>query len=471
MQNNRTYYGYVGLLWLLQGLAVFLCAGQPLFWDNVLLSGKIPTALYNNQLLTPFVPESLAGYSPLWGAYIAQGWLWFGRSLFVTHMLMLPWLWLLSFQLVQLVQLFVPRRALGLSIAVVHSVPVLVALSVQCGPDLAMLALYLTAQNALLHRNRALLAVCLLPLAMVSPRGLWCLVPLFVLDQLLVGRKIFPARWLWQLTKATAFLPVALLALIWYIVAYQHYGWVFNNPSGDFAALAAYTTLPEYLYQLGIFCWRLLDFGQAAIWLALVPIVVVLLRGKLEPQEHRAVLILLWLVPTVSFALFFAAFRNPIGHRYVLIPLLMGAVWLCFEWAEALRYPVFRQRALWLLAFLWTGHLWLAAYPTDMAKGWDATLLHLQATRAKRALLQDLALLPYAKTGLGAAYPDADNWDDAFLDSTRVAPITVNLKTNAAIFYSSASNSWAPAQLDSLQRTRRSVLIYSYWPASLQVFK
>jgi hypothetical protein len=258
----------------------------------------------------------------------------------------------------------------------------------------------------------------------------------------------------------------------WYVAQYVHYGWVFNNPGGDFATLAQYTTLQEYLWQLCIAGWRMADMGQVIIWLGLAGVVATLLRGHAEEAEHRPVLILLLLVPSLAFAFFFAAFRNPIGHRYMLIPVLMGVLWLCYEWAEGHRYPFFVKRMVVVLAFFWTGHFWVAAYPGPIAKGWDATLLHLQAGAAKRAMLPTLqALPPSVKTAVGAAFPDADPWQDAFLDTNTFVPVPVHLATNKAVLYSTASNDWSVATFDSLASQKKIHTKCVYWPITFQLWQ
>lgn len=468
--QRRGYYGHIALLWLLQAIGVACVQDQPLFWDNVLLSGKIPTELYVGRLSSLFVSERLAGYSPLWGAYIAIGWHWLGRSLAATHWLMLPLLWLISFQMVRLAQQFVPRRALGLTLMALLSVPVLAALSVQCGPDLAMVGFYLAALNAILYRNRGWLVLVLVVLALVSPRGLWCLVPLFVIDQALVGNKLFSPRWQWALGKAFAFAPAGLAAAGWYYLQYDHYGWLFADPDGDFASLAAYTTLPEYLRQLGICAWRMIDFGQLAVWLPLAGLAIAALRGRAEHVELRGTLALLTLAPAVAFALFFAAFRNPVGHRYMLLPVLFATLWLCYEWAEGLRYARFSRRVWMLVAVFWTGHLWVALYPQSWAKGWDATLLHVQAGAAKRAMAAELVALPAeAKSQVGAHFPDADAWEDCFLADWHFAPAPYDPTMNAYLLYSNAGNAFEPADVAYLSTYTRPAVVCRYWPVRMEL--
>jgi hypothetical protein len=469
---KRTYFGYILALWVLQAVAVAFVVHQPLFWDNVLLSGKIPTELWSANLSTLFVDEKMAGYSPLWGAYIAQGWLWFGRSLLTTHLLMLPFLWMISYQLVRLAQQFVARRVLGLTIAGLMSVPVLTALSVQCGPDLAMLALYLTALNAILTRNRVWLSFILVILALVTPRGMWCLVPLFILDQLLLGNKLFALRWLWAFSKALAFSPAALAVGVWYYLHYQHYGWLFTNPNGPFATLAEYTTLPEYLRQLGICLWRMVDFGQIAVWGPLLIIFITVLRGKVEAAQHRWVLMLITVVPTLAFSFFFASFRNPVGHRYLLIPVLMATLWLCYEWGESLRYDRFRTRILWVLLFFWTGHLWVAAYPASIAKGWDATLLHLQAGAAKRDMLASIQkLTPNEQADIGALFPDVGPWGDVFLDTTTLTTQELDTAQQMLWLYSSASNEFDHAEVATFPQRAQERVRCTYWPVTLVLWE
>jgi hypothetical protein len=297
-------------------------------------------------------------------------------------------------------------------------------------------------------------------------------VPLFIIDQLLLGNNLFAVRWLWAFSKALAFLPVVVAVGVWYYLHYAHYGWLFVNPNGDFATLAEYTTPAEYLRQLGICGWRVVDFGQIAVWVPLVGIIFQILRGRVEELPHRWVLALLTFVPLVAFTFFFAAFRNPVGHRYMLIPVLMATLWLCYEWGEGLRYDRFRTRVLWVLFVFATGHAWVAFYPANIAKGWDGTLLHLQAGAAKadmRASIQTFT--PEERASIGAAFPDDAPWSDAFLDTTTINPVPINPSTNGFVLLSTASNDLDLALADTIHNTAALRVRCQYWPVTIELWQ
>jgi hypothetical protein len=263
-----------------------------------------------------------------------------------------------------------------------------------------------------------------------------------------------------------------MVVSIWYLLHFTHYGWLFADPSGNFATLAEFTTVPEYFRQLGIAAWRCLDFGQIALWLPLLWVVVSVFRNKVEEAQHRGVLALLTLVPLVTFAFFFAAFRNPIGHRYMLIPVLMGALWLCYEWAEGFRYDAFRARVWAVLLFFWTGHLWVALYPSAIAKGWDATLLHLQAGAAKCDMKASLeALPPTHRASIGAYFPDADPWGVAFLDSSKIVPAPLDFGQQTYWLFSSASNDFDPAAVAPMKAKSTLRIRCTYWPITLELWQ
>ncbi len=458
------------VIWLLQALLVGLTSWAPLFWDNVLLTGRIPTHYLAHWGYFSFVPEDMAGYPPLWGYYIAAGWAMMGRSLATTHWLTLPLVWMISYQAIVTLETFLARRALVLSTFTLMGLPVLLSLQAQAGPDLAMIAFYLAALNAILDRARGRLAFYLILLALVSPRGVVCCLSLFILDQILLGNRVFAWHWQWGLSKSMAFVPAALVFGIWYGLQHWQYGWWFNNPNGQWAAAAGLADPMTYLRNLGISGWRMIDFGQIVLFIGLLIYLPNILRGHAEELPHRGVLALLFLIPAIVFSLFFSLFHNPIGHRYMVLPVFFAGLWLMHELSERYKYNRFTTRVLVIWLFLITGHFWVGLYPQSIAKGWDGTLCHLSFLKSKTSALEYLKRRNIPLRDVGATFPNLDAVDASFLNGDTSKMAELNLGVNRYIFYTNASNEFEPEVAEFLEREYQAVFTSDVWPAKTVVY-
>lgn len=459
------------LIWALQAGLVALTQWAPLFWDNVLLTGRIPTHYLEHWGYFSFAPESMAGYPPLWGYYIAAGWSVLGRSLAATHWLMLPILWGISWQAVVLLESFIARRALAVSAITLMGLPVLLSLQAQAGPDLAMIWFYLAALNAIIDRSRGRLAFYLVLLAIISPRGAVCCLGLFVLDQILLGNRVFTFQWQWGLSKLLAFVPAGLVFLGWYGLQHEHYGWWFNNPNGEWSSAAGFADPMMYLRNLGIACWRMIDFGQAIIFLWLLTLLPGVLRGQTEYLPHRGVLALLFLVPGIAFTLFFSAFENPIGHRYVVLPVFFAGIWLLYELSERYKYNRFTPRVAVLWLFFATGHFWVGLYPQSIAKGWDGTLCHLNFLKTKLSALEYLHRKNIPLHEVGATFPSLDAVDASQLNGDTAQMDYLSLGVSRYIFYTNASNEFEPEVVDFLEKEYQPAFTSEVWPVRTVVYR
>lgn len=459
------------LLWGIQVGLIALVQWAPLFWDNVLLTGRIPTFYLDTLCTFQMLPEEMAGYPPLWGYYIAGGWALLGRSLAATHWLMLPLLWGISYQTVVLLQTFLPRRAMALSAITMMGLPVLLSLQSQAGPDLALIWLYLSALNAVLARARGWLAAYLVLLALISPRGAVGCLSLFLIDQAMVGPRFFSFQWLWAASKAMAFIPAALAFLSWYGLQKAQYGWWFNNPQGEWAQAAGYAPPLAYLKNLAVSVWRMIDFGQAAIFIGLLAFLPSILRGTAPEARHRLVLSVLFLVPALVFTGFFSLFQNPIGHRYLILPVYFACLWLLHELAERYRYDRFVMRVLVLWLFFATGHWWVALYPQGVAKGWDGTLTHLNFLITKRSAFDFLKRKEIPLHKVGATFPNLDPLDATLLngDTARMHPARTG--QSPYVLFTTASNEFEVEDVARLEAEYLPVFESSAWPVRTVVYR
>ena len=64
-----------------------------MFWDNVLFASKMGNEIYNNGFFDFTIPDHFdPGHPPFLGVYLASFWKIFGRSLWICHLAMLPFI-------------------------------------------------------------------------------------------------------------------------------------------------------------------------------------------------------------------------------------------------------------------------------------------------------------------------------------------------------------------------------------------
>jgi hypothetical protein len=359
--------GYGGAL-----LIVLMSLPLPFFWDSILLGSEVGQHLYHTGMRGWILPTALdSGHPPGFGAYLALWWTLLGPTLPVAHLAMLPVLGLLWFSFYRLLRLLLPaadqRSAHWIAAGLLLLEPTLAAQAIHVGPDLMLLALYLSALVCVLERRPVTLGFLLLAMGLISLRGLPAIAALG--GTALVLATIHRSRWL---LPPFAFAAAGLLA--WFGYHASQTGWWLANPDAAWAANQQWPGVAGILRNAGLIGWRLLDFGRVALWVpGLLWLLDQLRRSKgLSTAERQ--LIALWAVPLALFSLAFLPFANPIAHRYFLVVFVLALPWFAHRIHQL---DPTRQRfaAIALVAMLGFGHRWI--YPDKVAQGWDASLAHL----------------------------------------------------------------------------------------------
>jgi hypothetical protein len=433
---------YVLLTWLVRN--------NSFFWDSVLLGSVYGDWYYSHNFRKLFVPGDIAGYPPLFGMYIAAGWKLFGRSLQVSHWLMLPFLWGIVVQVYLLVKRFIHRAWVVPAMLLLLLEPTLLAQSTQIAPDIVLVFLYLLCLNAVLSGQRLLLAVGLVFLSIISPRGTISVVALFVTDILLDLNRQQTGNWLSQgANKVIAYLPAFVVASTWLWLHYQHFGWIGYNPDSQWGTYSQIVGVKGFFKNIAVLIWRMLDFGRIIIWLvALIAFARLFKTTGLSNPAVRT-LYILFLSPLLVYASVLLFYTNPIAHRYLLV------VYICF--ALLVLYILLQLQSAKLKAGLYGlmlagclgGHF--IVYPDPVAKGWDATLAHLPYYYLRKQTISwmDRNNIPVESTGSG--FPNLRPIGTIDLNGDKRAFVKADLETNQYIFHSNIFNGFSDRQLQELE--------------------
>ncbi|WP_157600605.1 hypothetical protein [Rufibacter sp. DG15C] len=445
MKTLREALPVVLPFWVLALLLTWWLRHNGFFWDSILLGSTYGQWYYTTNFSTVFVPQEIAGYPPLFGMYLAAGWKLFGKTLPVSHFLMLPLLLGTVWQVYLLAKRYLPKSWLLVGLLLVFLDPTLLAQSSQMAPDSVLVFLYLLALNSLLKKNNVLLAIALVFLVLLSPRGQIMAVSLF-LTNLVIHRLYqgsFTADYLVRLLKR--YLPAGLMLGGWLALHYQEFGWIGFNRSSDWGAYAAVVDPMGFARNIGLIIWRLLDFGRVLLWLT---VFVLLWQGRKHLSKEVKELILLLLVPLLTVSMVLVWFTNPIAHRYWLVVYVFLGLLTARLLLEVQSKPVRFSVVGLLVASLLSGHFWV--YPQRVAKGWDATLAHLPYYELKKEMLTylDQQRIPWQQ--VGTDFPNLASLASTDLTNDTRTLANKDLTRQSYILYSNVFNDFTDQELEAL---------------------
>jgi hypothetical protein len=389
------------ILFLISLLIVFNGLDFPFYWDNVVQISVPANWYYETDFNHFYVPDQIAtGHQTFVGMLFAGVWKIFGRTLLVSHLLMLPFVFGFLYQLHKLlINLQINNLATRLFILIFILIDATI-LSQLSGLTFEVFHLFffLLCINAIIEKRNLLLMIAFVLLAQTSLRGT------------ISAGGIMGFQFLYQYVNRTKFsyknylvyIP-GLISIVMFLVLFKvHKGWVIaNTVSNNWKESGELASVNEIARNIGVFGWRLIDFGRVFIFLLFAFLSLQSLRKWKFRDETIQIL---FLIVMTQFILFFGiviVFRNPFGHRY-LIPIMIPVIIVTVYWISTyLRRPL-----LWLslgLVTLASGHFWL--YPEKVSQGWDATTMHWNFFDVSDEMEGYLSRLEVDRTKIGTFFP------------------------------------------------------------------
>lgn len=448
---------------ILAVLVFLITRNFPFFWDTIQLGSKQATHIFQTGSL--LLPDRIdSGHPPGFGAYLAAWWSVLGRSLWVSHLAMAPWVMLVMYQLGRLCYLLLPGRWIWVPLFLLALVePFLLGQLLLISPDVVLVGAFLLVFNSILAQQTWGRLLGTLLLAVISTRGMLVGVSLFLVDLILNGgflpwienRKILRAE---QLRRAgrllLPYLPGGLLGVSYLIVHLTAKGWIGHHPASPWAPSFGWAGPMGLVRNGGILLWRLFDFGRIFLWMAL-PIALISLRRSNREDWRKQ------LAPLIPVGSGFVVFGLLIGLTILPFIGLMNAryllpVVLCFDLLVGLALlkliptPLLR-RISFLTAFLFfaTGNFW--HYTATTAQAWDATPLHAISYAQDRAAITYLDSAGITLDSVATVFPFTGPLDDRYLNGrTDGFGDFQQVPTLPFLYYSSVTNDYPDEVLDGL---------------------
>jgi len=437
-------------------VVLFILSCQiPFFWDTITQSSKWAHWYYEGsfqQLLLP--PELDAGHPPFFAIYLALLWTLFGKSLWISHLAVLPFTIGIVWQIARLARTFFPKSRHFWILLFVLSDATFLAQSTLVSSDLVLTFGLLLALNGVLEQKRGHIIFGSLLTGLVSIRGIFAIAALFLF---IISRFYFNS----SKTNRGAFkpdllslLPTALVLLLYYGWHYSQTDWLISTPEEAWSGHRTFVSLPEVFRNAGILGWRLLDFGRIGIWLALLAGLVGVNFKTLLHDEKIRDLVLFILSFLIAFAPAFLLISNPIAHRY-LMPLyfiiaLLAAYLLNAKYGH---HRLLKWGMLLVILIQVSGHTWV--YPRKIAQGWDASYAYLPYFKLREQMIQyiDSQAIPWEE--VGTEFPNIGPMKYIDLNDEEAGFVAKDLDQQSYILYSNVFNDFSDEELDRLEKEWR----------------
>lgn len=451
---------------LLFGITL-LVSNNPFFWDTIQLGAKHATWFYDQQFNTLLLPEEMdSGHPPLFGLYLATCWLAFGKSLLVSHLAMLPFLWGILAALQRLHQQWFPDRPAWPLVLWIFADPLIASQSVLISPDIILLCCLLWVLVGWYQDRPKLQALFIIIMGLVSMRGMMTAFALFLFQCIICvsNRQMNIRKFISMLLP---YLPGGLLALAFLYWHYQQTGWWGFHSDSPWAPSFARVNGQGVVWNILILGWRMVDHGRIWWWVLAILSIIIIKKDIWRNQAQAGMLL------TLCFAIILLpnmlTRAHLLAHRY-LLPIFIGMHFWGYAWWCSFAPRLQKKILLLIITGFLTGNLWI--YPPSISQGWDATLAHIPWYNMRKDIIDfaDQQHIPLSTIGTHfpmvgpIKYRTLEQREDGFgsMDTERIQYVLVSNINNTSDFdsvHDGEKEAWK--------------LIYSdyHWPITVELYQ
>ncbi len=440
------------------------------FWDTVQLASMQAHHFFENGLNNTLLPNKIdSGHIPAFGFYLAILWKIFGKTLWVSHLAILPFLLGIVWQSNTLIRYFIPKPYATLSLILFLAEPTLLGQSVLVSPDIVLVFCFLLMLNGILKNQRFLIAIGLIGLFLISMRGLMVAFSLLLFD---IYLNAFDERRLSfsQLLKISlAYWPAVIGILPYFLFHYAEKGWLAYHPDSPWMGSFERVGIEGFLYNIGIMIWRIMDFGRVFVIIAIVLITLTRL-GKIRLHKKFKYLIFMMASLVICLGYSFTTYKYLSAHRYLLplyLILLLGFLYMLFVFVSNKRV----QNIIYLIVFgaLLSGHLWI--YPEGIAKGWDSSLAHWPYYELREKMNAYLEQKDIAYSEVASEFPNVSERRFMELNESHEKHQYFNLDSNDYVLYSNVYNNFNDEEINQLKRNFKPIQSFEKRGVFMSLYK
>ncbi len=430
------------------------------FWDTIQLGSKHAHFFYETSFQSLLLPDEIdSGHPPFYGMYLALAWKIFGKTLIVSHLSTLPFLWGTTWQSLKLGEKTLGEWQAPLFILILKVNPIMAGQSVMMSPDVVLVFFFLLGLNAIFKNNFFLLSIALLGLSLISMRGMMTAAMLFVFQLYLFKNSILTQpKTIFRLVMP--YLPSGLSAFGFLVFHYYQKGWIGYHAGSEWADAFQIVDFQGFIKNCIVYIWRLVDNGHLLLWFV---IIFGLYKKRKDTifQNTRQLFILL-VISIIVLTPTLVIYKGLLQHRY-LLPIYLILNLLCLKIISDLKMGKL-QTMLHAIVFvgLLSGHFWI--YPQPIATSWDTTLSQLPYYRLRTEMMQYIDNQHIKYKDIGTAYPNLSSFKYIDLTESTESLSPLDFEKNKYIFYSNVMNDFNRAELDELQKNWKVVKTLPAYP-------
>jgi hypothetical protein len=423
------YLLYLGLL----GISI----DHIFFWDTVQLGSKHATHFYENFGQSWLLPDEIdSGHVPLFGFYLAIWWKILGKTLWVSHLAMLPFIIGIVKGGIEWIRKWVAPRDTLWAAPLLLLEPTLVAQSTLVSPDVVLMYAFIAIINLVHSENdhwcKPLLYILC---ALVSMRGAMILVAIFVYECFLAYTTAGHHEHSKYFSIFKRFIPAAIIFGAYMAFHFWVKGWVGYHQASPWAPCFQRASAAGMLKNIGIMAWRMIDFGRVGLYF----IAAYLIMTKKWIWDHRNFkLVVLLSLMVIMLGYSFITYTGLQGHRY-LLPLYWVAATIIISQISTNLGQLKKLVVCISIFSLVSGHLWI--YPKGISQGWDSTLAYLPYISLRSDVYKFIEQNNIQVTEIGCAYPNKSAFK--FIDlkgNIEDEHAEIDLLRNQYILYSNIYN-------------------------------
>jgi len=419
---------------IIQILLVFYFKDAVFFWDTVQFAGMHGSYFFENGF-SLFLPQEMdSGHPPLFGNFLALSWKLFGKSLQVSHFVMLPFLILNLFLALKIGEYFSPKRS-WLFMVLMFVCPYYLGHSILVSPDIILISAFLLCLYAIVEEEASYAYIGATLLCLISMRG--CMLAAgFLLFIIIRNRKDLKS----QLRLMLPFVLGLGLFVLYQIAHYLYADWIGFHADSPWNESFSIIDLKGFVFNSILFLWRCLDYGLV---LLLILLSIAVYNGY-RPNRN---LVFLFLIIGIIFFVVTVPFSGLMNHRYFLPMILLFLLlcsqidWLQKNWLTAL-----------VVLLLFAGNFLI--YPKHIAQGWDSTLAHAPFYTLESQMQSYIVEEGLDPETIGTAFPLKKHRKFIDLKESNMKYQDYDLNAHTYILYSTIMNSFSDEELENL---------FKYW--------
>ena len=423
--------------------AILLSASTPMFWDMAYVS-KISNLIFDNNFSKIIFPEFDNGTPPLYSIYISILWKIFGKSLFICHIAILPFVIGLVYQFYKLSSKFLPQKQIIFALILLFIEPTILTQTILAGLDLVFCFLFLFGLNSVLENKRYMIALSVIAIPLLNSRCFTSVFSIFLIDCYINRSEYLNIK---KFAKSiVAYLPALIFLIIWLLYHYLNTNWfaVSNNR----AKYHHFNGLEEIFRNFIYIVWKIVDFGRVVIY-----IVVLIFAFKIFKSKNKKgiSLIIIMLLSIIPYLFFFLPFSYPVSHRHFMIIYIIGSLTVVYFLLTLNKKPHRIIIYTVITISLIIGNFWL--YPERFGNGWDSSLKSIPYFKLKEKFDSYIKISKINPADIGADFPmNFDNYD-TYLSETHFQFTDIDKKPLDKFRYivqSNISNNFIPNEINTL---------------------